>query len=273
MKSLFSLIFLFFFANSAFAANLCDTSCNLTITFPTSGTITAVEPLTFTFGDSGLVNTGATSTSYILGSTLDLGAGDVLAFEAGGSFVLGTGGNIAYTNMSIDTTGDITIEAIGGAGTITISDMSIVAGSITLNSDTTIENNLSIPSLSNTVILSGSGVLTISSSGSLTTGDGAVILVGINDLSASVANITPATEITIDGVLYQIEYTTVDKEIIILATSPDGVTGIIEYKNGDHVFVPDVTEGSGGALGLLTIFNLFLMMLLRRCQNKFLVIR
>lgn len=273
MKSLFSLIFLFFFANSAFAANLCDTSCNLTITFPTSGTITAVEPLTFTFGDSGLVNTGATSTSYILGSILDLGAGDVLAFEAGGSFVLGTGGNIAYTNMSIDTTGDITIEAIGGAGTITISDMSIVAGSITLNSDTTIENNLSIPSLSNTVILSGSGVLTISSSGSLTTGYGAVILVGINDLSASVANITPATEITIDGVLYQIEYKTVDGEQVAIVTAPDGTAGTLEFKDGAFVFVPDPKEESSGTVGLLAILSLLITPILLRRQEGCLFIR
>jgi len=126
MKSLFSLIFLFLFANSAFAVNLCDTSCNLTITFPTGGSITAVEPLTFTFGDTGLVDTVATSTAYVNGNTLPMGTGEVLTFGAGGSLDLGTGGNLDYTNISIITDGNIDIQSIGGTESVLLNSITIV---------------------------------------------------------------------------------------------------------------------------------------------------
>lgn len=101
MKSLFSLIFLFLFANSAFAANLCDTSCNLTITFPSGGSIEVTEALMFTFGTGGVLELGATgtintavqpdSTDYSAGGTLVLAAGESITFDAGGSLDLGAG--------------------------------------------------------------------------------------------------------------------------------------------------------------------------------------
>ena len=146
MKSLFSLIFLFLFANSAFAANLCDNSCNLTITFPTGGSITAVEPLTFTFGDAGLVDTVATSTAYVNGNTLLMGAGEVLTFAAGGSLDLGAAGNLGYSSIAITTDGDINIQAVAGTETIYLftitlsgtANLSLTAVSIAAEGDVTI---------------------------------------------------------------------------------------------------------------------------------------
>ncbi len=157
MKSLFSFIFLFLFANSAFAANLCDTSCNLIITFPDGGSITVVEPLVLTFGDGGLVETGSATVPYANGSILEMGAGEVLTFGANGSFNLGSGGNMDYTSIAVETTGDVTVEAIGGAEVIFILNISATAGTILLNSDTTIENNFS---LTGDTLVGGTGSIT-----------------------------------------------------------------------------------------------------------------
>ena len=109
MKSILTTIFLFLFANSVFAANLCDTSCNLTITFPGGGSIEATEALAFTFGTGGVLDLGATgtintavqpsSTDFSTGGTLALAVGESITFDAGGSLDLGTGGAIDFISQ------------------------------------------------------------------------------------------------------------------------------------------------------------------------------
>jgi len=271
MKQSITLIFLFLFTNSTFAANLCDASCNLTITFPDGGSITAVEPLTITFGDGGLVDTVAAIMPYVNGNTLTLGAGEALTFEAGGSFNLGMAGNIDYTNVAIETTGLITMAAVGGAETITFLDVNISGGTVVLNSDTTVEIGLTLSgditisgsaSLTNmgtinvivgtttletnldssgATITSGSGTLTVSPPGSLTISGGQIVVdstlsvVELNNLSSSInisGLITLLTEITIDSVLY-----TSDDGLLFV--SPDGTTGSLDFANGAFTFVPD----------------------------------
>jgi len=280
MKSLFSLIFLFLFSNLVLATNLCDTSCNLTISFPSGGSIEATEALTFTFGTGGVLDLGATgtinaavqpaSTDFSAGGTLALTAGESITFDAGGSLDLGTGGNIDHTNMSIDTTGDITIEATGIAGTITISDMSIADGTISINSDAIVENSLTI---SGDATFSGTGLLTVSSSGSLTAAEGTIVLVDIIDFSASVINILPPTEMTIDGVLYQIEYKIINEEQVTVLTAPDGTTGTIEIIDGQPIFVPDNKNNKSnwnGSIDLFMLLNLLAALtMLRRQGNCF----
>ena len=97
------------------AGELCDASCTLTIGFPNGGSIEAGESLTLGFGAGGLVDTAGSVTAYLDGETLTLNAGERLEFGAGGSFDIGNGGNIEYTDMSVTTTGEVTISASGGA--------------------------------------------------------------------------------------------------------------------------------------------------------------
>ena len=163
MKSLFSLIFLFLFANSAFAANLCDTSCNLTITFPSGGSIEATEALMFTFGTGGVLELGETgtintavqpnSTDFSAGGELALTAGESITFDEGGLLDLGTGGTIDYTSITVTTDGefDMQVESvvesvyvgdiiINGTGTlrVTVTGASVELGSIVTNGDVVI---------------------------------------------------------------------------------------------------------------------------------------
>ena len=70
-----------FFVCAARAGDLCDPGCELSITFPTGGTIEAVEALTFTFGDGCLVDTADSITAYLASETMVLNAGDSLVFD------------------------------------------------------------------------------------------------------------------------------------------------------------------------------------------------
>ncbi len=105
--------------SSSVAGNLCDAACTLTVDYPDGGSIDAVESLTITFGADGLVDTIGSVTSYLDAETLVLNAGESLTFEAGGSFDIGTEGNIDYTDMTFNG-GIIEIGATGGTETIEI---------------------------------------------------------------------------------------------------------------------------------------------------------
>ena len=120
------------------AGDLCDAGCELTIDFIDGGRITAIEALTITFGDGGLVDTGGSVTAYLENETLALNAGDSLEFGPGGSFDIGAAGNIAYTDLEIDTDGTLSLGALGGTETIQIpADGRLIlkgSGSFTINS-------------------------------------------------------------------------------------------------------------------------------------------
>lgn len=286
MKRLTSLIFLILFTNYVSAINLCDTSCNLTITFPDGGSITAVEPLMFIFGDDGLVDTATAVTAYVNGNTLMLGAGEVLWFDAGGSFDLGTGGNITYTNMAIVATGALSIGAVGG--TITIQDMSITAASVVINAGVinvtgsiNVESDLTLAGGSS---LEGSGSMILDPDSLTVIGVGSInvdttlsiydlnnpgTLVNIGDVSA-----TPVTEITIDGVLYT-------RGDGLVFTAPDGTVGRIESVDGVFVFIPvetqeqasdsDSTSASGGTGSIWSL--MLVLLLVTRLYKKVIRIR
>ena len=102
----------------SYASNLCDDTCSITISFPTGGSIAAIEPATITFGDGGLVDTVDTVTAYLSGDTIVLNAGESLEFGSSGSFDIGDMGNIDYTNISVITDGDVSMEATSGIGQI-----------------------------------------------------------------------------------------------------------------------------------------------------------
>jgi len=285
MKQLTSLIFLFLFTNSTFAGDLCDASCNLTITFPDGGSITAVESLTFTFGDGGLVDTVATTTAYVNGNTLMLGVGEALTFEAGSSFDLGLGGNIDYTDMAIVTTGDVVLEVVGGAGAIVIDSMSITAETISfIAPSVTVEGNLVF---ANDSTISGGGDITIDPAGSITLSSGVIITdPSISLVSLTAANISPVTisigeltlltEITIDGVLY-----TSDDGLVFIDS--DGATGSVAFADGVFVFTPDevltpdevqLSAADSGETGIaLLLMIVLLVSVMRLRQDKFFSIR
>lgn len=114
LGTLFVILPLLLLANAASGANLCNQNCLLSISFPNGGSIEAVEALSITFGDGGLVDTAGSVTAYVAGETLTLNAGDSLDFGSGGSFDIGNAGNIDYTNMAITTKGEVRLTAVGG---------------------------------------------------------------------------------------------------------------------------------------------------------------
>ncbi len=114
-RNIGSILLFSIFATPIHAASLCNSSCTLTITFPTGGTIEPIEPLIFTFGSGGLVDTVGSVTAYLDGETLNLGTGDLLSFGNGGSFEIGTTGNIDYIDMVVTTGGTVTLSAGDGA--------------------------------------------------------------------------------------------------------------------------------------------------------------
>lgn len=134
MKYLIGLFFSILLLHNVQAAPLCDASCELTITFPDSGSIEAVELLTITFGDGGFINDGFVATGKAAGNIVQLSAGESIAFGAGGQMILGSGGNIDYSNMIISSSGSARLKATGGTETIFIDRLTFAGGvSITLD--------------------------------------------------------------------------------------------------------------------------------------------
>lgn len=151
MKNLAYLFLSFLFAQSIYAGNLCDASCELTITFPDGGSIDAVEVLTLSFGTSGELVLGAAgtintavqpvSTDYLLGGSLVLAKGESITFGGGGYIVLGDAGNIDHLDMAINSSGNASLQAVGGTETITIESLAIGGGlNITLEAKHVIVN-------------------------------------------------------------------------------------------------------------------------------------
>ena len=138
IKNLACLFFAFLFAHSVVADDLCDASCELTITFPDGGSLEAVEALTLTFGTSaelalgaaGTINTAVqpANTDYSSGASLVLAKGESITFGSGGYLVLGDGGNIDHLNMTISSSGYASLKAIGGAEAITIETLTLDGG-------------------------------------------------------------------------------------------------------------------------------------------------
>ncbi len=134
LKYLSGILLTLLFSSSAIAIELCDSSCEVVMTFPEGGSIQASEALTIEFGiegelelgDSGTVNTNPQplTTDFSAGGSLALAEGDSISFGVNGRLQLGSGGNINYTSILIDTGGAISITAD-----------SIVLGDVTLTGE------------------------------------------------------------------------------------------------------------------------------------------
>ena len=171
LKLLPYLLLLLFSSHAAYADLLCNESCEFSATFPQGGSLEAIDELTLVFGSGGelTLGTGGTvntaiqpnSLDFASGGSLQLAAGESITFGPGGSMVLGSGGNMDTLNFNLTSTGNVSIEAVGGSQSIDLSGILDVTGNLTLISDVlrlnsyvTGENQLP---LENSVTLSGGG--------------------------------------------------------------------------------------------------------------------
>lgn len=259
---------LLFHGGSVHAGNLCDAACSLSITFPGGGQIDAVEPLTITFGDTGLVDTAGSLTAYLDGETLTLNAGESLVFGNGGTFDIGTVGNIDYTNMAITTDGQITLTAVGGGEQIQIPPsgrLAVVNASLTIHSSFTISGTLDLSAATIHIPDAGapaaSGCDIDGSSGTTLTSTNASPLVLGNSSDCDTLYLQ-ISEAALDGV----------GSVSIVDTQTDIVAGTLTLSNGDvNVAGPLATAdeedsesaGSAGIYFQLLFFGLFLLAYLR----------
>jgi len=135
-----AVILIFIITQPVFATNLCDSGCDLQISFPDGGTIEATEPLTLFFGSNGNLSLGETGTinnaiqpaslDYSSGGSLSLAAGESIQFDINGSLTLGDyGGNINYTRISIQGSFIADITAIEGTQSIYLSQLTLTGDS------------------------------------------------------------------------------------------------------------------------------------------------
>ncbi len=120
MLRLTGFILLFHIFNTCFADRLCDRRCSLEIDFPTGGYIQAVNDLSIVFGHFGQIYTVASSIGFVDGDSLVLHAGERVLFSPGGSFNLGKGGNLNYSQLRIQSDGKIQLAALGGKRTLSV---------------------------------------------------------------------------------------------------------------------------------------------------------
>jgi len=153
MRYLAGLFFTLLFTHNVVAGNLCDATCEFTITFPEGGSIEAVEALTFTFGDGGFVNDGVVTTGYSAGETMSLAITEVLMFQAGGSIDLGIGGNLDYSSVAVTTSG-IMVTRVEEPDKVQIYNIEFNGGSFELFGYTELSGTLS--GSGGTISMSGS---------------------------------------------------------------------------------------------------------------------
>ena len=94
--------------------------------------------VSFTFGVGGALNLGVAgtintnpqpaSTDFSAGGVLPLAAGDSITFGSGAYLILGSQGNIDYTNMTIDTSGGARLVANELLDIIVIKTLRITGG-------------------------------------------------------------------------------------------------------------------------------------------------
>lgn len=249
MKYLAGLLLPLLFASNVFATNLCDSSCDLSITFPDGGSIAAVETFTITFGDGGFVNNGTVITGYSAGDILSIPAGESIDFQNNGSFELG-GGNIDYSDILIMSNGVMDLAAIDGNRKVLIYDMTLL-GSAALNISSDFE-----------VVESGSfhifsGPVTASTD-----------LVFINYGSISGAFEFENAKLTLENETYDItgsvlieadsQLTMTSKEVVI---EPVPVSIITDDASASET---NEASASGGFINLFGLLAVFLLLISRR---------
>lgn len=286
MKHLISIIFLTAISNSALAGNLCNAGCNLVINFTSGGSIEAVEPLTLTFGDGGILGLGEggtlnvavppASTDYSAGGSLMLDSGESISFGANAALDLGASGNIEYINMNLAVMGDVSISASGGTSTVVLlNGIWSVDGTLSINSDISVENDTT---LANGTVISGSGNVTVSSDASLTLGNGTVIsdtggltitgldtdTISVFEGSLAALTLTPELLASLEGVSLK----TVDGKTCTVINGECITAQGAKYVVVDGELVAAGADSSG-RLNLYALLLLFISLSLLRHQSVF----
>ena len=132
MKYLTRLLLPLLFSSNLLASDLCDSSCDLSITFPDGGSIEAVKDIKIEFGTGGYITNNGVTTGYSKGDDLEFDSGESLIFSSGGKLVLGEGGNIDHSEMTITSNGVMNLAAVGGKKKVEIRDLNLL-GQLTLN--------------------------------------------------------------------------------------------------------------------------------------------
>lgn len=132
MKYLTGLLLSLLFSNILLASDLCDSSCDLSITFPDGGSIEAIKDIEIQFGTGGYITNNGVTTGYSRGEDLEIDSGESMIFSAGSKLVLGERGNIDHSEMTITSNGVINLAAVGGKKIVEIRDLNLL-GKLTLN--------------------------------------------------------------------------------------------------------------------------------------------
>ena len=270
MKYLVSLLFILFLSHNANAGNLCDESCDFIITFPEGGSIDAIEDLTITFAGAGFINDGVVTIGYADGETVFLAAGESLVFSIDGALTLGAGGNIDYTDMVLNSSGNASLTALGGTESINIIEKLTISGgmNVTFNGDVinisgtlqvdggilNISGNYSmggaIPSPSLCSTQNSTGTLTLTSSVPLvTTGT-------CSNLATTLS--LPVNEFTLVGV---------DPNVTLISVGTITPTSTLNTIDIDDITVTPVESEDSGGNGVMGWF-LFLLVSCFVCCRK-----
>ena len=81
MKYLTGLLLPLLFSSNLLASDLCDSSCDLSITFPDGGSIEAVKDIEIEFGTGGYITNNGVTTGYSKGDDLELDSGESLRLQ------------------------------------------------------------------------------------------------------------------------------------------------------------------------------------------------
>ena len=141
MKYLTGLLLSLLFTSNLLASDLCDSSCDLSITFPDGGSIEAIKDIEIQFGTGGYITNNGVTTGYFKGDDMEIDSGESIIFSAGSKLVLGERGNIDHSEMTITSNGVMNLAAVDGKkNKVEISDLNLL-GQLTLNmsSDFTVE--------------------------------------------------------------------------------------------------------------------------------------
>jgi hypothetical protein len=228
MKYLAGLLLTFMLINQAAATDLCEASCQLTITFPAGGSIAANEDMVITFGSGGILDLGITgtinsnpqppTTDFSAGGQLLLAKGESISFDEGGALFSGTGGNMTYTDMTFASAGGASLTAVGDNAAIVIDNLTItgglnitlIAGSIAVNGTLTVTSGSTLNLVADTGASTASvcslqdagGIVLSSGTGAIDTADSCSTISDILSLaegSLSVLTADPNALLVVSG--------------------------------------------------------------------------
>lgn len=256
-----------------YAQNLCEPDCEFVIDFTDGGSIEAIEALTITFGEGGLINDGIVTTGFAKGEILTLNAGETLLFSPGGELNLGAAGNIDYTSMNLTANGNITLNSPAG-GTSSFHGDSIITANdgLVLNSDASLSSDLGLSGNSATLI-SGSGTITVEPTGSIMA-DNPIIFLS-TPLTVSDVNETLQGTENLDNSTFITQQDLVALEGLSMPTEPGGTCtvsnsqcidtdgNLFSLVDGKFV-VPENNSGSFNPVNLLFLFLVLIFSGFRR---------